>query len=153
VLTLAVAAEGFAIGIGRPVASSASTEAVLVIPAVRFSVMTTVTLPAPDIWPRLQETVVPAAVHVPCPGAAEITVAPVTENVSVITTCGTAVFPVLLMVMEYAALEFWATDVGPFMANERLAAPSCVGAAGVIEFDGDDAGPSPIALLAFTTNV
>lgn len=100
VLTLAVAAEGFAIGIGRPLASRASTEAVFVIPAVRLSVMTTLTLPAPAIGPRLQETVVPAAVHVPCPGAAEITVAPVTENVSVITTCGTAVLPVLLTVME-----------------------------------------------------
>jgi hypothetical protein len=69
------------------------------------------------------------------------------------TTCGTPVLPVLFTVMEYAALEFCVTDVGPLIANERLAAPSWVGAAGVIEFDADDAGPSPIALLAFTTNV
>jgi hypothetical protein len=95
---LAVPLVGLDSVIGCPFPSSADTTAMLMVVAVRFSVIPKATVPPATKLPKLQLTTVPVT-QVPWLGVAAKTEAPLAVNASATMTLETVVLPLFVMVI------------------------------------------------------
>ena len=67
---------------------------------------------------------------------------------------GVTVYVVIVLPPLFVgAVQVTVADALPAVAVTPVGAPGTPGPLGVTAFDGDDAGPSPVALVAVTVNV
>ncbi len=71
------------------------------------------------------------------------------EPMNGVTVYLVIVLPPLLV----GAVQLTVADATPAVAVTPVGAPGTPGPLGVTAFDGDEAGPSPVALVAVTVNV
>jgi hypothetical protein len=132
-----------------PLASRSCADAVLVIAVdPMLTVTVTVALAPAAIAPRLQVRFVPSNEHAPCV-VVDVWNGP--GRLSVKVTCAAFCGPLLTTVIEYVTNAPTFTEAGPIIEIARSGLPGVT--AGSTGADGADAGPVPVAFVAFTMNV